>query len=227
MGGNLHPRGKLAPIPPPVFVRLSRSASPTCSPPPRATPSDHPSNDDSNDSNVNLNPDLKVSLPPGLSLSPEGELLDEAGKRLNEFGATRFDVAVRAMRGEMTKHLDHSDDPDSEDNATGRIASSLLLFPCRYTFTFVSTALEIRSEDETEEKRETEWTDTTVGAFVASLVEVIERRAQQTVPEEWVVTKIRMGKFVRCQVEVVVKDAETIAGIFEETRGLTTVKMAY
>lgn len=39
-------------------------------------------------------------LPPGLSINDQGLLIDEkSGKVINEFGATRFDVAVTAMRG--------------------------------------------------------------------------------------------------------------------------------
>ena len=40
----------------------------------------------------------------GLKLDNNGDLVDtKTGKALNDFGATRFDVAVRAMRGEMSK----------------------------------------------------------------------------------------------------------------------------
>jgi hypothetical protein len=35
-------------------------------------------------------------------ISEEGDLVDtKTGKVINEFGATRFDVAVRALRGEL------------------------------------------------------------------------------------------------------------------------------
>jgi hypothetical protein len=38
----------------------------------------------------------------GLVISQEGDLVDtKTGKVINEFGATRFDVAVRALRGEL------------------------------------------------------------------------------------------------------------------------------
>ena len=38
----------------------------------------------------------------GLTLDENGELVDKkTGKVLNEFGATRWDVAVRAMRGDI------------------------------------------------------------------------------------------------------------------------------
>lgn len=38
----------------------------------------------------------------GLVISEEGDLVDtKTGKVINEFGATRFDVAVRALRGEL------------------------------------------------------------------------------------------------------------------------------
>jgi hypothetical protein len=40
--------------------------------------------------------------PAGLVISQEGDLVDtKTGKVINEFGATRFDVAVRALRGEL------------------------------------------------------------------------------------------------------------------------------
>jgi hypothetical protein len=51
-----------------------------------------------------------------LVLNDDGDLVDtKTGKVLNEFGATRFDVAVRAMRGEYdpigtsTEHEEGSD----------------------------------------------------------------------------------------------------------------------
>ncbi|MDC1215825.1 DUF493 domain-containing protein [bacterium] len=64
-----------------------------------------------------------------LALDENGVLIDtKTGKALNEFGATRFDVAVRAMRGEY-------DPPGvSTDKEEGQIFDMLTQFPCKYTF---------------------------------------------------------------------------------------------
>ena len=64
-----------------------------------------------------------------LALDENGDLIDtKTGKALNEFGATRFDVAVRAMRGEY-------DPPGvSTETEEGQIFDMLTQFPSKYTF---------------------------------------------------------------------------------------------
>lgn len=64
-----------------------------------------------------------------LALDENGDLIDtKTGKALNEFGATRFDLAVRAMRGEY-------DPPGvSTEQEEGQIFEMLTQFPCTYTF---------------------------------------------------------------------------------------------
>ena len=65
----------------------------------------------------------------GLVLNEDGDLVDtKTGKVLNEFGATRFDVAVRAMRGEY--------DPigASTEHEEGQIMDTITQFPTDYTF---------------------------------------------------------------------------------------------
>ncbi|KAL4448122.1 hypothetical protein ABPG75_005341 [Micractinium tetrahymenae] len=77
-------------------------------------------------------------LPPklqGLCISEDGQhLIDSAtGKVVNEFGATRFDVAVRAMRGEF-------DPPaymDNTERSSGLLLDSLTQFPAVYDFQLV------------------------------------------------------------------------------------------
>ena len=64
-----------------------------------------------------------------MELDENGDLIDtKTGKALNEFGATRFDVAVRAMRGEY--------DPIgvSTEKEEGQILDTLTQFPSDYTF---------------------------------------------------------------------------------------------
>lgn len=64
-----------------------------------------------------------------LAIDENGDLIDtKTGKALNEFGATRFDVAVRAMRGEY-------DPPGvSTEMEQGQIYDTLTQFPTSYTF---------------------------------------------------------------------------------------------
>ncbi|KAI3426499.1 hypothetical protein D9Q98_008864 [Chlorella vulgaris] len=77
-------------------------------------------------------------LPPelqGLSVSEDGQhLIDsKTGKVVNDLGATRFDVAVRAMRGDF-------DPPSWETNterSSGLLLDSLTHFPSTYEFNLV------------------------------------------------------------------------------------------
>jgi hypothetical protein len=64
-----------------------------------------------------------------LALDENGDLIDtKTGKALNDFGATRFDVAVRAMRGEY-------DPPGvSTEKEEGQMFDMLTQFPTTYTF---------------------------------------------------------------------------------------------
>lgn len=68
-----------------------------------------------------------------LVLNEDGDLVDTTtGKPLNEFGATRFDVYVRALRGEY--------DVPSTEKDTGELFESIQQFPCKYTFQIVVDA---------------------------------------------------------------------------------------
>ena len=68
-----------------------------------------------------------------LVLNEDGDLVDTTtGKPLNEFGATRFDVYVRALRGDY--------DVPSTENDAGEIFESIQQFPCKYTFQIVVDA---------------------------------------------------------------------------------------
>ena len=74
-------------------------------------------------------PELIPDTLKDLVLNDDGDLVDtKTGKVLNEFGATRFDVAVRAMRGEY--------DPigTSTEHEEGQILDTLTQFPTEYTF---------------------------------------------------------------------------------------------
>ncbi|GFR44038.1 hypothetical protein Agub_g5198 [Astrephomene gubernaculifera] len=76
-------------------------------------------------------------LPPelrDLAISEDGFLIDtKTGKMINEMGATRFDVAVRALRGE----LDPPDWVENSERTPGVILSALYQFPRPYIFQVV------------------------------------------------------------------------------------------
>ena len=87
-------------------------------------------------------PELIPDTLKDLVLNDDGDLVDtKTGKVLNEFGATRFDVAVRAMRGEY--------DPigTSTEHEEGQILDTLTQFPTEYTFQ-VSGRKELIGQDE-------------------------------------------------------------------------------
>ncbi|GLI66195.1 hypothetical protein VaNZ11_009960 [Volvox africanus] len=76
-------------------------------------------------------------LPPelrDLHINEDGFLIDtKTGKVINEMGATRFDVAVRALRGE----LDPPSWVENSERTPGVILSALYQFPRSYLFQVV------------------------------------------------------------------------------------------
>ena len=68
---------------------------------------------------------------------------------INEAGATRFDVAVRAMRGE----LDPAPGVANTERASGLLLDSLVQWPATYEFQFVLRADGSSTEALTEEMR--------------------------------------------------------------------------
>ncbi|GIL84262.1 hypothetical protein Vretimale_15923 [Volvox reticuliferus] len=69
-----------------------------------------------------------------LQINEDGFLIDtKTGKVINEMGATRFDVAVRALRGE----LDPPSWVENSERTSGVILSALYQFPRAYLFQVV------------------------------------------------------------------------------------------
>jgi putative lipoic acid-binding regulatory protein len=72
--------------------------------------------------------------PPGLAglrMTPDGELVDERGKSLNALGATRFDVAVQAIRGAFPT----GDAAASTERApAGQVMDALVKYPADWLF---------------------------------------------------------------------------------------------
>ena len=84
----------------------------------------------------------------GVRLSEDGEtLIDERGDAINELGATRFDVAVQAMRGAFDRAGATGEDSTERDSS--QILDALVRFPAPYTFKIV-----LRPDKEGEEAAE-------------------------------------------------------------------------
>eukprot|EP00882_Tetradesmus_deserticola_P017115 GHRQ01018317.1.p1 GENE.GHRQ01018317.1~~GHRQ01018317.1.p1 ORF type:complete len:189 (+),score=42.57 GHRQ01018317.1:304-870(+) len=106
-----------------------------------------------------------------LEISDEGDLFDKkTGKVINEFGATRFDVAVRALRGE----LDPAPWVDDTERNPGVLMSKLINFPTAYTFQVVGKPAVDSSKDN----------------FVRDMVETIRRVCQTEVQQDDIIVKV-------------------------------------
>ncbi|KAK9816968.1 hypothetical protein WJX72_007598 [[Myrmecia] bisecta] len=138
-------------------------------------------------------------LPPalqGLSLNDEGLLVDEkTGKVINEYGATRFDVAVRAIRGEF----DPPSNIENTERNDGVILSSLISFPADYTFHVVARSAEVPAN------------------FAEELSATIARVCQTDPSSYKVSVKDRLnGKFVSVQIEARVPSADQVKQTYVE-----------
>ena len=75
------------------------------------------------------------NAPPGLDglrLTLDGELVDERGRALNALGATRFDVAVQAMRGAFATPARPED--SHERAPPGQMLDALVRYPVEWLF---------------------------------------------------------------------------------------------
>ena len=97
--------------------------------------------DDDDDTDARIPDDIPDALK-DLVLNDDGDLVDtKTGQVLNDLGATRFDVAVRAMRGEY-------DPPGaSTEKDGGQIFDTLTQFPTSYTFQYSGKASSLSEED--------------------------------------------------------------------------------
>ncbi|GAB4821213.1 hypothetical protein N2152v2_008259 [Parachlorella kessleri] len=153
----------------------------------------------------------RSELPPelqGLYIDEAGLLIDEkSGKAINEFGATRFDVPVRALRGEF-------DPPPAAENterAPGLLLDSLMAFPGTYTFNVV-----LRTEG-------------AAPADVAADVAALVARVCQTQVDvgSCVIKERKGGKFVSLEVPALVRSAEVVHQVFAELETDTRVVMKF
>ncbi|KAG1670757.1 hypothetical protein FOA52_013984 [Chlamydomonas sp. UWO 241] len=148
----------------------------------------------------------------GLRLNEDGDLIDtKTGRVINDFGATRWDVAVRALRGEI-------DAPPEENNerASGVILQSLFKFPTDYMFQIVGQP-GLRP-------------GCTNGAFVGDMVTAVAGVCGVDVPlpPGGVEATERMGgKYVSVRVTCSVRSPELVARVYESLAGDERIRMKF
>ena len=147
-------------------------------------------------------------FPAGLKLTEDGLLIDEkTGEVINEYGATRFDVAVRALQGDF----DPPPTVENTERSSGIILDSLLKWPAVYEFQFVLN---------------------TNGAVPASLLE--EMRAIVAKVCQWEVSpdvcsykERKGGKFVSLCIPATVRYPELIQKVFQAVEKDDRIIMKY
>lgn len=72
----------------------------------------------------------------GLRLNAAGDLVDERGKAINELGATRFDIAVHALRGTAFATPDVS----TNERQDGNFIDALCVYPTPWLFQAICSA---------------------------------------------------------------------------------------
>lgn len=126
----------------------------------------------------------------GLELNDKGDLIDsKTGKALNDFGATRFDLAVRAMRGEY--------DPVgvSTETEEGQIYDTLTQFPSDYTFQAAGKSVNLTEDAIRDIQRK-------IGSvcgceIVPAQVEIKERGSSGKFISVWITCTVHSGKMVQ------------------------------
>jgi putative lipoic acid-binding regulatory protein len=144
----------------------------------------------------------------GLCINEDGELVDEkTGKVINEFGATRFDVAVRALRGDF----DPPEGSGNTERTSGVLLDSLLSWPAVYTFNIVLRTHGLPPQQLVDEMRD-----------------LVNRTCSTTVAaDECAVTERMGGKYLSLQIPALIRAPEFIQMVFTSLEGDTRVIMKY
>lgn len=148
-------------------------------------------------------PVAQEDLPPelrDLRISEDGFLIDgKSGKVINEFGATRFDVSVRALRGE----LNPPDWVENTERSPGLLLGSLFQFPREYLFQVVG---KVPAGDR--------------DAFVSDIKGVVGRCCQVPLEGDGAltcsVTERLGGKYLSLCLEAVVRAPEIVSATYDE-----------
>ncbi|KIZ00589.1 hypothetical protein MNEG_7372 [Monoraphidium neglectum] len=149
-----------------------------------------------------------------LQLGDDGLLIDgKTGRVVNGLGATRFDVKLAALRGD----LDPKPWEENTERAPGVLLGSLVTFPADYTFQVVGASAGGCSSGEHAE-------------FVDDMVATVARLTETPLPlaDGAVKRKQRLGgKYVSLSVTVNVRAPELVTRVYEELGKDTRVKMKF
>lgn len=128
----------------------------------------------------------------GLKLDSKGDLIDKkTGKLLNDLGATRFDIALSTLRGDMGGKYGE----ESTERESGQILDSLVRFPAPYTFQIVGKASEGFVED--------------VKICVADVI------GRPVVEQDVTVKERKGGKYVSIGITAVMQSAEKVQDVYD------------
>ncbi|KXZ51273.1 hypothetical protein GPECTOR_13g760 [Gonium pectorale] len=123
-------------------------------------------------------------------------------------GATRFDVAVRALRGE----LDPPEWIENTERSSGVLLSALYQFPRSYIFQVVGRPTTAAAEQAAGGR-----SGGGKEAFVGDVTAAIARVTQAEVEDGKVEVKERLGgKYLSVSVDVVVRAPELVGMVYDE-----------
>ncbi|KAK9909313.1 hypothetical protein WJX75_000393 [Coccomyxa subellipsoidea] len=126
------------------------------------------------------------------------------GQTINEFGATRFDVAVRALRGDF----DPPQDVENTERCDNILIGALKQFPLTYTFNVVLKG----GQDPEEMKR-----------FVSDTLMSVSGSSYH----ECQLSERLNGKYVSVKVSACMQSPDMIASVFQELGKDPRVVMKY
>lgn len=143
----------------------------------------------------------------GLRLDEHGNLVDESGKEINECGASRFDIAVRAMRGEF----DPPKGISNTEHDSGVLLDSLVHWPSMYEFQFVT-----RSEGKENDP------------IVKELKDIVDEMCGFRGTADQIEVKPRKGgKYLSISIKALVGSPEVISNVFAAVDGDSRILMKY
>ena len=154
-----------------------------------------------------------VGAPPGLEglrLDDNGELVDEAGRALNALGATRFDVAVQALRGAFATPQDPAE--SNERAPPGQILDALVRYPTDWVFQTIAAVAGADAR----------------AAFAAEVADVVRAHCgADAVPVDGVTTAAKGAKYVAVRVKARVDSSAQMVAATLALKQDPRVKMTF
>jgi putative lipoic acid-binding regulatory protein len=145
-----------------------------------------------------------------LALDREQTSLSSCEHVINAFGSTRFDVAVRALRGEF----DPAPNVANTERSVGLLMDSLVQWPLDYPFQLV-----VRNDAEDRDGHE---------ALVEEYRRLVESMCATTINPDTCSWKLRKGgKYVSICIPAAVTSQRIISDVFEALEGDQRVLMKY